>query len=174
MYSVFNILIFLFAAFKKGLSQFFSWQVVCCAVVFHVTIVAMDMGSRRNFGLFGNRLRSTHRREFLYVKLCRPAYFVRTTQLFRDLSKPVLTYQLYSAFMAAVKHENEELRVNEIKLGNYTELLISINFDTRIMSNIFFPPQYFLHAFLNFLLFQFSSFDTELYNSYDLLLIIHR
>ena len=48
---------------------------------------------------------------------------------FRDLSKPVLTYQLYSAFMAAVKHENEELRVNEIKLGNYTELLISINFD---------------------------------------------
>merc|ERR1740128_976040 len=37
-------------------------------------------------------------------------------QYLRDLSKPVLTYQLYSAFMSAVKHENEELRVNEIKL----------------------------------------------------------
>ena len=38
-------------------------------VVYHVTIVAMDMGCRRNFGLFGNRLRYTHCREFLYVKL---------------------------------------------------------------------------------------------------------
>ena len=49
-----------------------------CVVVYHVTIVAMDIGWR-NFGLFGNRLRSTHCREFLYVKLCRPAYFVRIT-----------------------------------------------------------------------------------------------
>ena len=30
---------------------------------------------------FGTRLRSTHCREFNYLKLCRPAYFVRTTQL---------------------------------------------------------------------------------------------
>ena len=30
---------------------------------------------------YGNRLRSTHCREFPYLKLCRPAYFVRTTQL---------------------------------------------------------------------------------------------
>ena len=36
-------------------------------VVYHVTIVAMDMGCWRNFGLFGNMLRSTHCREFLYV-----------------------------------------------------------------------------------------------------------
>ena len=30
---------------------------------------------------YGNRLRSTHCREFPYLKLCRPADFVRTTQL---------------------------------------------------------------------------------------------
>ena len=30
---------------------------------------------------FGTRLRSTHCREFNYLKLCKPAYFVRTTQL---------------------------------------------------------------------------------------------
>ena len=48
--------------------------------VYHVTIVAMDMGCWRNFGLFGNKQQSTHCREFLYVKLCRPAYFVKTTQ----------------------------------------------------------------------------------------------
>ena len=30
---------------------------------------------------FGNRLRSTHCRQFNYLKLCRPTYFVRTTQL---------------------------------------------------------------------------------------------
>ena len=29
---------------------------------------------------FGNRLRSTNCRELNYLKLCRPAYFVRTTQ----------------------------------------------------------------------------------------------
>ena len=39
-------------------------------VVNHVTIVAMDMGCWRNFGLYGNRLRSTHCRELLYLKLC--------------------------------------------------------------------------------------------------------
>jgi len=37
-------------------------------------------------------------------------------QYLRDLSKPVLTYQLYAGFIAAVKHENENLRINEIKL----------------------------------------------------------
>ena len=30
---------------------------------------------------YGNRLRSTHCREFHYLKQCRPAYFIRTTQL---------------------------------------------------------------------------------------------
>ena len=30
---------------------------------------------------FGTRLRSRRCREFNYLKLCRPAYFVRTTQL---------------------------------------------------------------------------------------------
>ena len=30
---------------------------------------------------FGTRLRSTHCKEFNYLKLCRPAYFVRTTKL---------------------------------------------------------------------------------------------
>ena len=37
-------------------------------------------GLLKKFWPFGNRLRSTHCREFLYMKLCRPAYFVRTTQ----------------------------------------------------------------------------------------------
>ena len=31
---------------------------------------------------FGNRLRSTHCMEVLYMNLCRPAYFASTTQLF--------------------------------------------------------------------------------------------
>ena len=44
-------------------------------VVYHVTIVAMDMGCWRNVGL-GNKLRSTHCSKFPYLKLCRPAYFV--------------------------------------------------------------------------------------------------
>ena len=30
---------------------------------------------------YGNRLRSTHCREFRYMKLCRPAYFFRTAQV---------------------------------------------------------------------------------------------
>ena len=37
------------------------------------------MGCWRNFGLFGTKLRSTHCREFNFLKLCRPAYLVRTT-----------------------------------------------------------------------------------------------
>ena len=32
---------------------------------------------------FGNRLRSTHCRDFNYLKLCRAAYFVRTAQLYK-------------------------------------------------------------------------------------------
>ena len=43
----------------------------------------------RNFGL-GTRLRSTHCREFNYLKLCRPAHFVRTTQSVLNL------YTLYT------------------------------------------------------------------------------
>ena len=38
------------------------------------------MGCWRMFGL-GTRLLSTHCREFNYLNLCRPAYFIRTTQL---------------------------------------------------------------------------------------------
>ena len=50
-------------------------------VVCHVTIVAIGHGLLKKFWPFGNRLRSTHCREFPYLKLCRPADFVRTTQL---------------------------------------------------------------------------------------------
>ena len=50
-------------------------------VVYHVAIVEIGDGLLKKFWLFGNRLHSTHCREFLYVKLCRPAFFVRTTQL---------------------------------------------------------------------------------------------
>ena len=48
------------------------------------------MGCWRIFGLIGSRLRSTHCREFLYMKLCRPAYFVRTTQSKLDLKIAVV------------------------------------------------------------------------------------
>ena len=37
-------------------------------------------------------------------------------QYFRDLSKPLMTYHLYSNFIEAVKHENESSRLNEIYL----------------------------------------------------------
>ena len=50
---------------------------IVVVVVYHVTIVAMDMG----LTFLVPSIRSTHCREFLYVKLSGPAYFVRTTQL---------------------------------------------------------------------------------------------
>ena len=37
-------------------------------------------------------------------------------QYFRDLSKPLMTYQLYSTFLEAVKKEDEATRLNEIYL----------------------------------------------------------
>ena len=40
---------------------------------------------------FGNRLRSTHCREFHYLKLYRPAYFVRTTQGYLTLANYVFS-----------------------------------------------------------------------------------
>ena len=39
-------------------------------VVYHVTIVAIGHGSLKKFWPFGTRLRSTHCREFNYLKLC--------------------------------------------------------------------------------------------------------
>ena len=50
-------------------------------VVYHVTIVEIGHGLLKKFWPFGTKLRSTHCREFNYLKLCRPAYFIRTTQL---------------------------------------------------------------------------------------------
>ena len=55
-------------------------SVYCVVVVYHVTIVAIGHGLLEEILAFGTRLRSTHCREFNYLKLCRPAYFVRTTQ----------------------------------------------------------------------------------------------
>ena len=64
---------------------------------------------------FGTRLLSTHCREFNYLKLCRPAYFVRTTQLLPhphllniayytfivsiDIFPPILPSQIYSLYL---------------------------------------------------------------------------
>ena len=48
-------------------------------VVYHVTIVAIGHGLMKKFWPFGTTLRSTHCREFNCLKLCRPAYFIRTT-----------------------------------------------------------------------------------------------
>ena len=58
------------------------WMQICrfvgyFIVVYYVTIVAWV--KEENFAS-GNWLHSTHRREFHYMKLCRPAYFDRTTQ----------------------------------------------------------------------------------------------
>ena len=50
-------------------------------VVYHETIVAIGHGLSNKFWPFGTRLHSTHCREFNYLKLCRPAYFISTTQL---------------------------------------------------------------------------------------------
>ena len=60
--------------------RFSRTRIQFVVVVYHVTIVAIGHGLLKKFWPFGNRLRSTHCREFLYMKLCRPAYFVRTTQ----------------------------------------------------------------------------------------------
>ena len=51
-----------------------------------VAVYHMTKGSKwtwvvEEIWTFGNRLRSTHSREFLYMKLFRPAYFARITQL---------------------------------------------------------------------------------------------
>ena len=46
-----------------------------------VTIVAIGTWVVEEILAYDNRLRSTHCREFHYMKLCRPAYFVGTTQL---------------------------------------------------------------------------------------------
>ena len=50
-------------------------------VVYHVTNVAIGHGLLKEILAFGTRLRSTHCRKYNYLKLCRPAYFIRTTQL---------------------------------------------------------------------------------------------
>jgi rhodanese-related sulfurtransferase len=36
-------------------------------------------------------------------------------QYLRELSKPLMTYQLYASFIAAVKHESEAVRLREIR-----------------------------------------------------------
>ena len=56
-----------------------TWLVV---VVCHVTVVAIGQGLLKEFWpmVIGSLLPSTHFREFYYLKLCRPAFFVRTTQ----------------------------------------------------------------------------------------------
>ena len=43
-------------------------------VIYHVTIVEIGHRLLKKNLPFGNRLRSTHCMEFLYMKLCRPAY----------------------------------------------------------------------------------------------------
>ena len=50
-------------------------------VVYHITNLAIWTRVFEDILAYGKRLRSTHCREFHYLKLCGPAYFVRTTQL---------------------------------------------------------------------------------------------
>ena len=63
----------------RNIERFYSS--IGVVVVYHVTIVAIGHGLLKKFWPFGTRLSSTHCRKFNYLKLCRPAYFVRTTQL---------------------------------------------------------------------------------------------
>ena len=64
-----------------SLLVFFLRTFVDVVVVYHVTVVAIGHWVVEEILGFGTRLRSTHCREFNYLKLCRPDYFVRTTQL---------------------------------------------------------------------------------------------
>ena len=74
------------------------WYMVCCLkknifLAFferfpEISTTDLPFNRRSNWAwvmedilVYGNRLRSTHCREFHYMNLCRPAYFVRTTQL---------------------------------------------------------------------------------------------
>ena len=57
-----------------------KYFLLCCCCL-PCTIEAIGHGLLKKFWPFGTRLRSTHCREFNYLKLCRPAYFIRTTQL---------------------------------------------------------------------------------------------
>ena len=66
-------------------------SVYCVVVVYHVTIVAIGHGLLEEILAFGTRMRSTHCREFNYLKLCRPAYFVRTTQKLALIFKGLCT-----------------------------------------------------------------------------------
>ena len=72
---------------------------VVVVVVYHVTIVAIGHKLLKKCWPFGNRLRSTHCREFNYLKLCRPAYFVitNTFNLFSFIvhKQPSLTNRLW-------------------------------------------------------------------------------
>ena len=52
------------------------WDYV--AVVYHVTIVASGHELKKKFWPFGNRLHSTHCREFIYVKLKRTVKYFFT------------------------------------------------------------------------------------------------
>ena len=53
---------------------------------------------------YGNRLRSTHCREFHYLKLCRPAYFVRTLNL--NVTPEIIIYHGYVIIVAKVSSNN--------------------------------------------------------------------
>ena len=55
-------------------------------VVYHVPLYQLDMGCWRNVGLLLVRLRSKYCREFHFMKLCRPAYFVRPTRYYLTLA----------------------------------------------------------------------------------------
>ena len=56
--------------------KFFHCSLVLLLFTLYLTIVAIGHELLKKFLAYGNRLSSTHCREFHYFKLCRPAYFV--------------------------------------------------------------------------------------------------
>ena len=68
-------------------------------VVYHVTIVPIGHGLLKKFWPLV-LLRSTHCRVLKYLKLCRPAYFVRTTQLVKLINASLLFLYLFSFLLS--------------------------------------------------------------------------
>jgi len=57
--------------------RLYRWSCCCCLPYNHCSNWTWVV---KEILAFGIRLRSTHCRDFNYLKLCRPAYFVRTTK----------------------------------------------------------------------------------------------
>ena len=81
-------------------------------VVYHVTIVAIGRGLLKKFWPFVTRLRYTHCREFNYLKLCRPAYFMLMIALVVDIRSYLIDCVVALQYIKYVKSAKEIYLVN--------------------------------------------------------------